>query len=632
MNVFEKMDQEYAYDGALGAVYTREKTEFCVWSPKADGVTLNLYRDSVCKIPYGTEEMKSENGVWTVEVSGDLHGVYYTYSMNFDGEISETIDIYAQSAGANGKRGMVVDMSRVNPEGWENCGYVTLENPVDAVLYELHVRDFSIDGSGGFRNRGKFGAFAEKGVKNAFGDEIGLGYIRGLGVTHIHLLPSFDYGSVDESSAKPQFNWGYDPVNYNAPEGSYSSNAADGLTRVREFKEMVKAAHESGLGIVMDVVYNHTYSADDSPFNMSVPGYYYRHNANGTLSNGSACGNEFASERAMARKFICDSLCMWARDYKVDGFRFDLMGLLDIETLNLCAEKLREINPNVILYGEGWTGGDCPLDEELRAMKKNARGLPRFAMFSDDFRDGLKGSVFIDTDCGYINGGENPKSAELVKSLMCGGLKNPDVERDNREIWADAPQQTVNYVEAHDNLTLFDKLHVSCPDESEETIIAMDKLAAALIFTAQGIPFFQAGQEMLRSKPLPIGGFDENSYKSPDSINSIKWNKVTENAEIVDYYRGLIAIRKKFPQLRLRDADEIRERVSFEDIDGGAILMRVEDLFVLINPTDKSVTYAREGKYRVYADDKRACAEGLYELEDVLTAKPKSVIIGTSFN
>lgn len=627
MNVYENMDSKYAYDGALGALYTRDKTEFRVWSPNADSVTLNLYRDSVCAKPYSTVKLERTGGVWSAEVSGDLHGVYYTYSVDFNGESAETIDIYTQSAGANGKRGMVVDMERVNPEGWEKSEYVTLENPVDAVLYELHVRDFSIDGSGGFRNRGKFLAFTEKDVKNAFGDEIGLDYIKNLGVTHIHLLPAFDYGSVDESSNAPQFNWGYDPVNYNLPEGSYSTDAADGLTRVREFKEMVKAAHERGIGIVMDVVYNHTYEAEGSPFDLTVPGYYYRHNEDGTLSDGSACGNEFASERAMARKFICDSLCMWARDYKVDGFRFDLMGLLDIETMNLCIEKIREINPNAIFYGEGWTGGDCPLEESLRAMKKNAREMPGMAMFSDDFRDGLKGSVFIDEDRGYVNGGADSESAELMKSLMCGGISHPDSERESEEIWTDSPLQTVNYVEAHDNLTLFDKLHVSCPDADEGTIIAMDKLAAALIFTAQGIPFIQAGQEMLRSKPIHGGGYDENSYKSPDAVNSIKWNKVTENAEVVDYYRGLIAIRKKFPQLRLRSADEIRKRVSFEDIADGAFVMRADDLFVLINPTDKNISFALTGKYRVYADDKRACDEELYRLEDILTAKPLSVII-----
>ena len=626
MNVFEEMDLEYAYDGALGAVYTREKTEFRVWSPKADCVSLKLYSDSVCETPYSTVEMKSENGVWKAEVTGDLHGVYYTYSLSVGGEVNETIDIYAQSAGANGLRGMVVDMSRTNPKGWEKTNYVKLRSYTDAVLYELHVRDFSIDESGGFKQRGKFGAFTEEDVTNAYGDKIGLDYIKELGVTHIHLLPSFDYGSVDESSEKPQFNWGYDPVNYNMPEGSYSSDASDGLTRVVEFKELVKAAHKRGIGVVMDVVYNHTYSADDSPFNMTVPGYYYRHNADGSLSNGSACGNEFASERAMARKFICDSLCMWAREYKIDGFRFDLMGLLDVETLNLCAEKLHEINPNVIRYGEGWTGGDCPLDEELRAMKKNAVKVPKIAMFSDDFRDGLKGSVFIDTDFGYVNGGADPDSAEFVKSLLCGGLWNPDVQRDDEEIWTNDPQQTVNYVEAHDNLTLFDKLHVSCPGEDERTLIAMDKLAAALIFLAQGIPFIQAGQEMLRSKPLAEGGFDENSYKSPDAVNSIKWNKVTENAEIVDYYRGLIAIRKKFPQLRFATEQEIYERVFFVDMSRGAFALFIDKLIVVINPTDKPMELDERGIFRIYADSERASAEPLREHWGRLTAQPRSII------
>lgn len=626
MNIYEKMDKKYAYDGALGAICTREKTEFAVWSPYAEGASVNLYRDSVCEKPYNTVEMRSENGVWKTEVSGDLHGVYYTYSLTIGGKVNETIDIYAQSAGANGIRGMVADMSHTNPKGWEKSEYVKLNSYTDAVLYELHIRDFSIDKSGSFKHRGKFAAFTENGVTNANGDKIGLDYIKELGVTHIHLLPSFDYGSVDETDDKPQFNWGYDPVNYNMPEGSYSSDASDGLTRVTEFKEMVQAAHNHGLGIVMDVVYNHTYFAKGSPFDKTVPGYYYRHKKNGILSDGSACGNEFASERAMARKFICDSLCMWAKEYKVDGFRFDLMGLIDVETLNLCAKKLREINPNVILYGEGWTGGACPLDENLRAMKKNAVKVPNIAMFSDDFRDGLKGSVFIAKDTGYVNGGANSESAELVKSLLCGGLKNLDIKRDADEIWTDDPGQTVNYVEAHDNLTLFDKLHVSCPKSDEKTLIAIDKLTAALIFLAQGIPFIQAGQEMLRSKPLPDGGFDENSYKSPDAVNSIKWNKIAENKDIVDYYRGLIAIRRKFPQLRLRSADEIRERVKFEDIGGGALAMCIDGLVAVFNPTNKSVTFKKPGNYDVYADERNASDKPLRRHSGNLVAEPHSVI------
>ena len=420
MNSFDNIDREYAYDGELGAVWSPEATRFAVWSPETEGAELRLYHDDSEPEPFRTEEMHCENGVWKAEVSGDLSGVYYTYAFTRNGNTAETIDIYARSAGVNGRRGMVLDLRTTDPEGWERDRQVALGDYTDAVIYELHVRDFSSDESGKFTLRGKFGAFCEKAVYG-FGETIGLDYIKKLGVTHIHLLPVFDYQSVDESDPDAGFNWGYDPLNYNIPEGSYSTDPHHGEVRVRESKQLIQAAHERGIGIIMDVVYNHTYATEDSPFNKTYPGYYYRHNADGSLSNGSACGNEFASERAMAGRFIADSLLYWAREYHIDGFRFDLMGLLDIAALNRAAAELRAENPSVILYGEGWTGGSCPLPEELRAMKKNARELPDFAMFSDDLRDGVKGSVFYDDDCGYVNG-KAAEHAELIKSVMSGGI------------------------------------------------------------------------------------------------------------------------------------------------------------------------------------------------------------------
>ena len=418
MNNFDNIDREYAYDGELGAVWSPEATGFAVWSPETESAELRLYHDDSEPEPFRTEEMHCENGVWKAEVSGDLSGVYYTYAFTRNGNTAETIDIYARSAGVNGRRGMVLDLRTTDPEGWERDRQVALGDYTDAVIYELHVRDFSSDESGNFTLRGKFGAFCEKAV-NGFGETIGLDYIKKLGVTHIHLLPVSDYQSVDESDPDAGFNWGYDPLNYNIPEGSYSTDPHHGEVRVREFKQLIQAAHERGVGIIMDVVYNHTYATEDSPFNKTYPGYYYRHNADGSLSNGSACGNEFASERAMAGRFIADSLLYWAREYHIDGFRFDLMGLLDIAALNRAAAELHAENPSVILYGEGWTGGSCPLPEELRAMKKNARELPDFAMFSDDLRDGVKGSVFYDADCGYVNG-KAAERAELIKSVMSG--------------------------------------------------------------------------------------------------------------------------------------------------------------------------------------------------------------------
>ncbi len=624
MNDFDTIGMQYAYGGKLGAVWTAERTSFAVWSPAAESAELRLYHDDSEAQPFRTEIMRNENGVWKAEIPGDQNGVYYTYAFTHGGNTAETIDIYARSCGANGKRGMILDLRATDPDGWENDEKVKLPDYTDAVIYELHVRDFSSDESGKFTLRGKFGAFCEKAV-NGFGDTIGLDYIKKLGVTHIHLLPVFDYQSVDENDPGAGFNWGYDPLNYNIPEGSYSTDPHRGEARVREFKQLVQAAHERGIGVIMDVVYNHTYATEDSPFNKTFPGYYYRHNADGTLSNGSACGNEFASERAMASRFIADSLLYWAREYHIDGFRFDLMGLLDIATLNSAAAELRAENPSVILYGEGWTGGECPLPEELRAMKMNARMLPQFAMFSDDFRDGVKGSVFSDEDCGYVNG-KAAENAELIKSVISGGIWREDVGRASGECWADKPQQSVNYVEAHDNLTLYDKLRSSMPGASESDIAAADKLAAALVFLSQGVPFIQAGQEILRSKTAADGSFVHDSYNSPDSVNSIKWNDITLRRGVMEYYRGLIAARKRFPQLRMRDAESIR-RIRFETLDGGAISADMGGLLLIVNPCAHPLRYENGKRMMVFADHISAGARPLFIADGAVSVAPHGIIL-----
>lgn len=624
---FDTIDREYAYDGELGALYSQAQTTFRVWSPLADRVALKLYLSARANSPHSTVEMTKNGGVWEAEVPGDLHGVYYTYEFTAGGTVRETIDIYARSAGANGVRGMVTDLSRTDPDGWEDDRPVTLESYTDAVIYELHVRDLSSDESGNFRLRGKFGAFCENGVTNGFSDTVGLDYIAALGVTHIHLLPVFDYQTVDENDPDAGFNWGYDPLNYNLPEGSYSTDPNNGAVRVGQFKELIHAAHRKGIGVIMDVVYNHTYSTEDSPFTKTFPGYYYRHNADGSLSNGSGCGNEFASERAMASRFIVDSLCYLAEEYKLDGFRFDLMGLLDIRTLNSAAERLRSINPSIILYGEGWTGGASPLPEELRAMKKNAVMLPQFAMFSDDFRDGVKGSVFSDEGCGYVNGNAAELS-ELMRSVISAGVYREDVQRAQSCCWTDSPQQAVNYVEAHDNLTLYDKLRLSMPEASVEELVAVDKLAAALVFLSEGIPFMQAGQELLRSKPAPDGGFVHDSYNSPDSVNSIKWNDVTIHRSVMEYYRGLIAIRKRFPEFRLRTAAEIRGGVKFGDLGGGALEVRYGGgLVLVVNPGETVLEYDPGRAADIYADGRNAADQPLYQSEGVISVKPRSIVL-----
>lgn len=624
---FDLIDKEYAYDGELGALYSEAQTTFRVWSPTAQRAVLKLYLSAKANLPHSVTEMSRDKGVWEVTVPGDLHGMYYTYEFTFDGSTRETIDIYARSAGANGIRGMVVDLMRTDPAGWDSDRPVTLESYTDAVIYELHVRDFSSDKSANFLLRGKFGAFCENRVTNGFSDTVGLDYIASLGVTHIHLLPVFDSQTIDENDPEAGFNWGYDPLNYNIPEGSYTTDPNNGTDRVRQFKELIHAVHQKGMGVIMDVVYNHTYSTEDSPFAKTFPEYYYRHNKDGSLSNGSACGNEFASERAMASRFIVDSLCYLAKEYKLDGFRFDLMGLLDIHTLNTAAEKLRRINPSIILYGEGWTGGKSPLPERLRAMKKNAVKLPQYAMFSDDFRDGVKGSVFEDEECGYVNGNASELS-EMMKSVISGGIYRMDVQRKRSECWTDTPQQAVNYVEAHDNLTLFDKLRISMPEASGQERVSVDKLAAALVFLSEGIPFMQAGQEILRSKPSPDGGFVHDSYNSPDSVNSIKWNDVTIHRSVMEYYRGLIAIRKRFPEFRLRTAHDIRSRLEYEDLGGGALAVHYGDrLILVINPVETVLKYDPGRSAEIYADSKKADAQPLYRTKGAFAVKPHSIVL-----
>ena len=618
---FEATDKEFSYSGSLGADYSSESTVFRVWSPVADRVEVRLYESTMSELPFSQLEMSKNGGVWTAEAKGDLHGVFYTYLVTVENETRETIDIYAKAAGTNGIRGMVVDLSRTNPAGWENSSPVQLESYTDVVIYELHVRDFSSDESGNFKHRGKFIAFAEKDVKNEYGDKIGLDYIGELGVTHIHLLPVFDFQTVDETDPNAGFNWGYDPLNFNIPEGSYSTDPKDGVCRIKEFKELILAAHQKGIGIIMDVVYNHTFDMENSPFNKTFPDYYYRHNKDGSLSNGSGCGNEFASERIMAGKFITDSLCYLAREYKLDGFRFDLMGLLDIETLNRCSEELRKINPSIILYGEGWTGGTCPLDESLRGVKKNAVKLPRYAMFSDDFRDGVKGSVFNDKDCGFVNGNSSHYIKELIKSTISAGIYRDDVDRSADKCWTDKPQQSVNYAEAHDNLTLYDKLKFSMCGKPEELVIAADKMAAALIFLSQGIPFMQAGQEFLRSK-----GFVHDSYNSPDSVNSLKWNNVTLHKDIVDYYKGLIAIRKRFPCFRMRTSEEIKSRISYEE-SGEGLAIHVDDFVLVLNPSESVIYCEIKGRAEVYANGENASEKPLYIAEKAVDVLPLSIML-----
>ncbi len=625
MAKFADIDKKYYYSGRLGAKYTRAKTDFAVWSPCAEAVKLRIYESCTAETAKEHLMAMDSKGVCRCTVSGDLDGVYYTYVVTIDGATRETPDIYSRAAGVNGERSMVFSPRSVHIDGWENDRPMHCESPADAVIYELHIRDLSMDASADFTNRGKFLALCEAGVKNSFGEPVGLDHIKRLGVTHVHLLPVMDFATVDEGSIVPQFNWGYDPLHYNVPEGSYSTDPYDGHTRVRELRQLVKTLHDNGIGVILDVVYNHTYSAEDSPFGRIFPHYYYRHEDN-RYSNGSGCGNELATERRMVSRFICDSLCALARDYHIDGFRFDLMGLMDIRTLNRCTKRLRGINPDIILYGEGWTGGTTPLPEAKRAVKHLAYKTDGVAMFSDDIRDGIKGSVFDDKDCGYINGAASKKRRELIKSVLCGGVYYPDIMREKWQCWAKTPLSSVNYVEAHDNLTFHDKLCVSMPKADEKERIRVDKLGAALVIFAQGIPFIQAGQELLRSKPDGNGGYVHDSYKSPDSINCIKWDDITHNRTVMEYYRGLIAIRKANREFRMTDADEIRS-IRFEDLSGNAFAMYIGGLIFAVNPNKRAARLRLSGSYGVLADDGCASAEPFATVKGWVSVAPQSILL-----
>jgi len=623
----KEFEEIYAYTGELGNIYAKEATTFRVWAPTATEVALNLYKEGL-----GDNLIKSvpmaqdERGTWVQKEDGDLHGVYYTYSVTVNGITQEAVDIYTQAAGANGVRGMVVDLSRTNPEGWDKVERPTLKNPTDAIIYELHVRDLSSDPDSGIKQVGKYLGLTEKDTVSKEGLPTGLSHLLDLGVTHVHLLPSFDYASVDETKLdQGQFNWGYDPVNYNVPEGSYSTDPYHGEVRINEFKQMVKTLHDNNIGVIMDVVYNHTAATVDSNFNKIVPDYYYRKEGD-SFSNGSGCGNETASERAMMRKYIVESVVYWATEYKVAGFRFDLMGLHDTDTMNAVREALDQIDPSIIIYGEGWTAGNTPLLEYQRSLKANASKLNNIAVFSDDIRDGIKGSVFEAEEGGFVSGKTGME--ETIKFGVVGSTEHTGIDYTkinySDKAWASAPTQTITYASAHDNLSLWDKLASSNPQDSVEDRIKMNKLSAAIVLTSQGIPFFQAGEEILRTKVLPDGTFDHNSYQSPDSVNSIKWATKSENKDVYEYYKGLIAFRKANPSLRMATTEEVQNSLTFVDnVEANVVAYEIKgtdggrNIFIVHNANNKEISVTLpQGNWDIYVDGQKAGTEVLSTITD----------------
>jgi len=548
----------------LGLTYTAGRSVFKLWAPTAEAVQMLLYTEGEGGQPTRTQAMEyGGEGVWKAAFEEDLLGQFYAFQVKINGEWSvEAPDPYAKAVGVNGERGMVVDLKTTNPKGWAQDRQPTLQHKTDAVIYELHVRDLSSDPNSGIRHTGKFLGLTEGGTKSAEGEMTGLDHLKDLGVTHIHLLPAFDYKSIDERIANnPNYNWGYDPQNFNTPEGSYATDPYDGNVRIREFKQMVKTLHENGLRVVMDVVYNHTYQTEESLFEQLVPGYYFRQNPDGTFSNASGTGNETASERPMVRKFIIESLKYWVQEYHIDGFRFDLMAIHDQETMNRISKELHQLDPTILLYGEGWTAGDSPLPEAQRSLKQYISKIDRVAAFSNDIRDALKGHVFEHTQKGFISG--LPGQEETVKFGIVASVNHPQIRFDttmrySQEPWAAEPHQCITYVEAHDNHTLWDRLLISAPEADEAQRVQMHKLASAIVLTSQGISFLHAGQEFLRTK-----NGDENSYKSPDSVNRLDWSRKAQYKDEYNYVKGLIALRKNHPAFRMSKTEDIVSNLKF---------------------------------------------------------------------
>lgn len=609
----EEFEAAYTYTGDdLGATWTADKTVFRVWAPTAEKMAVNLYESGM---PYGDDLIESiemtadANGTWVAEKAGDLNGTYYTYAVTIDGTTQEACDPYARTTGVNGKRAMVIDLAATNPQGWENdTNPHAGESINDAIIYETHIRDLTAGNDAGITNVGKYLGMIETGTTTPDGIATGLDHIKELGVTHLHILPMYDFGSVDETYRfEKLYNWGYDPVNYNVPEGSYSTDAYNGEVRVSEVKQMVQGLHENGISVVMDVVYNHVYSAGDFCFNKLVPGYFSRVNEDGSYSNGSGCGNDTASERTMVKKYIVDSVNYWADEYHIDGFRFDLVGLIDVDTINEIVETVHATHPDVIFYGEGWTmNTNVTKDDVILATQQSSFRTPGFAYFNDTIRDGLKGNVFDSAATGFVSGATNQESA--IERCFIGN-----------DTWCNNPSQTINYASCHDNNTLFDRLQNSRPDASTEDLIKMNNLAAAIYMTAEGIPFMQAGEEMLRTKVNDDGTFNSNSYNSGDEVNAIAWSSLgdTAYADVFAYYKGLIEFRKAHGALRLSDAADVAahvtvlenldENVVGFDISGGMDNETAEEMYLLFNANPQAKTVALpDGEWHVYINGEKA--------------------------
>ena len=552
--------------------YSPIETKFTLWAPTAEEVRVLLYDSGNEGSAYQTLSLEmGEDGIWNTSIKEDLKGKFYTFNVKVNGKwLGDTPGIMAKAVGVNGKRAAVIDLRSTDPEGWANDVRPLLKDYADIIVYEMHHRDFSLDSVSGIRNKGKFLALTELGTTTSQGEKTGIDHLKELGVTHVHILPSYDYASVDESKPdKAQYNWGYDPQNYNVPDGSYSTDPYKPDVRIKEFKLMVQALHKAGIRVVLDVVYNHTFNTEESNFERTVPGYFYRQTKDGKPANGSGCGNETASDRAMMRKYMVESVLYWINEYHIDGFRFDLMGIHDIETMNEIRAAVDKIDPSIFIYGEGWAASAPQLDQEELAMKANIYKMPRIAAFSDEMRDGLRGGWDDDRKGAFLIG--QPGHEMSIKFGLVGAVKHPQVINDSvnysKEPWALQPTQMISYVSCHDDMCLADRLKATMPDATDEERASLHKLAETFVFTSQGVPFIFAGDEMMRDKK----GI-HNSYNSPDSINTIDWRNKTIHHDVFDYVRELITLRKNHPAFRMGDADKVRQYMEFLPVEGSNLV------------------------------------------------------------
>lgn len=610
-------------------VYSPKSTTFSLTtSPDVKKVDVVIYDNDSDTAQQLVKSMKRVGaGKWKLTVKNDLKGKYYVFSVYNQAQPDHTPGVFAKAVGVNGKRGAIVDLKDTDPDGWADDVRPELKNPCDLIIYEMHHRDFSMDMSSGIKNKGKFLALTEPAA---------ISHLRRLGVNAVHILPSFDFASIDES--KPdvvQYNWGYDPLNYNVPEGSYSTNAADPKTRIREFKQIVQALHKAGIRVILDVVYNHTFDINGSNFQKTYPDYFFRKNAEGKYSDGSGCGNETASDKELMREFMKESVAYWVNEYHIDGFRFDLMGVHDIETMNEIHDVVAKIDPTIYIYGEGWSAGSCAYPQDKLAIKANARQLNGIGAFSDEMRDALRGPFSDDTKGGFLAG--VPGQEESIKFGIAGAISHPQIDMTkvnySKVPWTNEPSQMVAYVSCHDDMCLTDRLRSSIPYIGDDELIRLDLLAQTAVLTSQGVPFILSGEEMLRDKKGV-----HNSYRSPDSINRLDWNNLKRYPQVFDYYAGLISLRKQHPAFRMGSADEVRKNLCFLEAPEGVVAYQLKNnaggdswknIIVVLNSQKTPQTVdVPENTYTMVVANGKVDANGIGLLSGkTLTVAPQSALI-----